>query len=293
MFLAGGSRMMKLRFGVLAVALAPLLLAAGALRWLALRGDWRAGAGVTTLFHKMLCAALGLRVRVTGECAQSGAALVVANHVSWLDIPAIASIGPIAFLAKKEVGRHWLAREIVKLQGIVFVDRRRKRDIPEVNRAIARKISRGTPVALFAEATTGDGAKLLRFRSSHFEALRGAMSDRTGYAMVQPVFIAYRSRNGLPLGRTGQPAVAWYGDMTFASHFWRILRDGPFECEIAFGEPIRFHRTSNRKEIALRTENVVRELAAGRRRDRLGGQAQPASAHAPTRGLRAAKENGF
>jgi 1-acyl-sn-glycerol-3-phosphate acyltransferase len=285
--------MMKLRFGILMIALAPLLLIGGALRYLALCADWRLEAGVTTLFHKILCAALGVRVRVAGEFAPSGAALVVANHVSWLDIPALASIRPIAFLAKKEVGRHGLAREIVKLQGIVFVDRRRKRDIPEVNRAIAQKLSSGTPVALFAEATTRDGARLSRFRSSHFEALRGAMSERTGYAMVQPVFIAYRRRNGIPLGRTGQPTVAWYGDMTFASHFWRILRDGPFECEIAFGEPIRFQSSSNRKEIALRTENIVRELAAGRRRNRLELHAGPAWVHAPARGLRAAKENGF
>jgi lyso-ornithine lipid O-acyltransferase len=286
--------MMKLRFGILVIALAPLLLIGGGLRYLGLRADWRAAAGITALFHKTLCAALGVRVRVTGEFAASGATLVVANHVSWLDIPAIGSIRPIAFLAKKEVGSHWLSREIVKLQGIVFIDRRRKRAIPEVNRAIARKLAGGTPVALFAEATTSDGNRLLHFRSSHFEALRGAIGDAAGYGMVQPLFIAYRRRNGLPLGRTGQPIVAWYGDMTFASHFWRILRDGPFECEIAFGEPIRFYKSSNRKEIALRTEIAVRQLAAGRRCNRLAGKARPEPAYAPIApALPAAKENGF
>jgi 1-acyl-sn-glycerol-3-phosphate acyltransferase len=270
--------MTKLRFGVFMAALAPLLIVGGSFRYLALRRQWRFGAGVTSVFHRLLCAALGIRVRVHGDRPNALPALIAANHVSWLDIPALGSLLPVAFLAKKEVGAHWLARELVKLQGVVFVDRQRRRCIPAVNREIARKIAAGAPLALFAEATTGDGNRLLRFRSSHFEALRETLDGGGDIALVQPVHISYVRRNGLPLGRTGQPLVAWYGDMTLIAHLWRFLRDGPFDCEIAFGEPIRFFGMSNRKEIALQAQRSVRELAASQRRNRFQAGSAPGAA---------------
>ena len=270
--------MTKLRFGVVMAALAPVLLIGAALRYLAQRMDWRFGGGATVFFHKILCAALGVRVRAHGRFPARRAALIAANHVSWLDIPVLASIQPISFLAKKEVGQHWLGRELAELQGVVFVDRQKRRAIPKVNREIARMLAGGAPLALFAEATTGDGNRLLRFRSSHFEALREAPGGAGEHALVQPVFIAYARRNGLPLGRVGQPLVAWYGDMTFPRHLWRLLCDGPFDCEVAFGEPIRFFRTSDRKEIALQAQRSVRELAAGHRRNRLQPQGMAAAA---------------
>lgn len=265
--------MTKLRFGVLMAALAPMLIVGGSFRYLALRRGWRFGGGVTSMFHKLLCAALGVRVRVYGARPDAAPALIAANHVSWLDIPVLGSLLPVAFLAKKEVGAHWLGRELVKLQGVVFVDRQRRRCIPAVNKEIARKIAGGAPLALFAEATTGDGNRLLRFRSSHFEALRETLGAGDNSALVQPVHIAYVRRNGLPLGRTGQPLVAWYGDMTFAGHLLRFLRDGPFDCEIAFGAPIRFLEMSNRKEIALQAQRSVRELATSQRVNRLRADA--------------------
>ena len=279
----GGSRagakgfVKRLRFALLMVTLAPVLLIGAGLRWLARRTNWRCDASVTVVFHKILCAALGVRVAVHGRLAGS-ATLIAANHVSWLDIPVLGSQLPLAFLAKSEVGRASLARGIAELQGVVFVDRRRSRRIPEVNRQIARTLRGGVSLVLFAEATTGDGNRMLRFRSSHFEGLRETLSSGTSRALVQPVHIAYRRRAGVPLGRVGQPLVAWYGDMTFADHLWRLLRDGPFDCEITFGEPIAFFRTSQRKEIALQAYASVRQLAADRRSAKLPGESGPVPA---------------
>ena len=252
--------MNRLRFTLLMMILAPVLLIGAALRVLARGANWRCDAGVSVLFHKILCAALGVRVAVRGRLA-GPAALIAANHVSWLDIPVLGSLLPLAFLAKSEVGQARLTRGIAELQGVVFVDRRQRRCIPEVNRQIARTLRDGVALVLFAEATTGDGNRLLRFRSSHFEALRETLDAGASRALVQPVHIAYLRRAGVPLGRVGQPLVAWYGDMTFADHLWRLLRDGPFDCEITFGEPILFFRMSGRKEIASQAHASVRQLA--------------------------------
>ena len=95
-------------------------------------------------------------MRVHGRPA-AGGRLIVANHVSWLDILTLGSVEPMTFLAKKEIGAPALGGRLARLQGIIFVDRGRRRCIPSVNAEMARAMAEGEPVVLFAEATTGDG----------------------------------------------------------------------------------------------------------------------------------------
>ena len=120
------------------------------------------GSRSSVRFQRLLCAGLGVRVRRHGELAPR-AGLIVANHVSWLDIPVLGSLAPMSFLAKKEVGDHPLGRRLVALQGAVYVDRGRRFKIPAVNADMARTLQNGSPVVLFAEATTGDGNRLSAF----------------------------------------------------------------------------------------------------------------------------------
>jgi 1-acyl-sn-glycerol-3-phosphate acyltransferase len=250
----------RLAVGVVAAAL--FLLVNGPLRRLAQWRGWRLGRRTPVSFHRLLCAALGVRVRVYGRPEAAARRLIVANHVSWLDIPVLASIEPMTFLAKTEVGAPALGGRIARLQGVIFVDRRRPRGIPRVNAQIVQAMASGEPVVLFAEATTGDGNRLLRFRSSHFEAARRAASGEHGAeAVIQPVFLDYSRLAGMPLGRRERPLVAWYGDMTFFPHFHRFLGAGGIVCDVHFGAPIQVSRETGRKTIARSTEMEVRELA--------------------------------
>jgi len=251
----------RLILGLLAAALFLLLL--GPPRAFAQSRGWRTGRGAAPWFQRLACAALGVEVKVHGRPA-GGRRLIVANHVSWLDIPLLGAIEPMTFLAKKEVGGSCLGREAALLQGVVFVDRRRKRTIPEVNTDMVRAMRAREPVLLFAEATTGDGNRLLRFRSSHFEAIRQARADGSpgsSDSVVQPVFLHYSGIAGLPLARIDRPIVAWYGDMTFLPHLWRILRAGGVICDVFYGDPIPVPASANRKALAQATEQAVRRLA--------------------------------
>jgi 1-acyl-sn-glycerol-3-phosphate acyltransferase len=137
--------------------------------------------------------------------------LIVANHVSWLDVPVLGSIEPMTFLAKSEVGAPALGGRLARLQGIILVERGRRRCIPSVNAEMARTMAAGEPVVMFAEATTGDGNRILPFRSSHFEAIRAA-ARTAGAAVIQPVFLDYSRVVGLAVGRSERPLFAWYGD---------------------------------------------------------------------------------
>ena len=111
------------------------------------------------------------------------------------------------------------------------------------------------PVLLFAEATTGDGNRLLRFRSSHFEAARqAAKSAAGGQTLVQPVYLAYSRLAGMPLLRRERPLVAWYGDMTFLPHLQRFLAAGRLRCDVYFAAPIPVAAELGRKPLAKQTE---------------------------------------
>jgi 1-acyl-sn-glycerol-3-phosphate acyltransferase len=253
---------------IVALPVVGLILLLGApFRWLAVWQGWKTGEILPVLFHRTICAALGVRICVHGRAAATRPQLVVSNHVSWLDIPILASMRPTEFLAKKEVGAGPLVRALLALQGVALVDRKRRLGIPAVNAEIAGRMRDGAPVILFAEATTSDANRILRFRSSHFEAVRQTLAPGfAGQAIVQPIFIAYSRRAGLPLGRSGRPKVAWYGDMIFFDHLWRLLAAGRIDCDIYCGAPIPFFQNSNRKEVARRTESAVRAMARARGR---------------------------
>jgi 1-acyl-sn-glycerol-3-phosphate acyltransferase len=221
------------------------------------RFDWSANAAVT--LHRLLCAILGVRVRRVGAPGP-GRRLIAANHVSWLDVLVLGATEPMAFLAKKEIGANRLTRWLVDLQGAIYLDRTRKRCIPLVNAEIVRRLLGDAPVVLFAEATTSDGARLLPFRSSHFEAARQAQ------ATVQPVYLNYRAIGGLRVTRRDLPTVAWYGDMTFLPSLCKVVACGGVNCDVRYGEVIPWEEANDRKELARKSEVALRKLKTiGRR----------------------------
>ena len=260
-FLRNGGPLIALRL-VAALAAASLVVLIGApIRRLAVSRGWRLGQGLPPLLHRLLCFGLGVRLRVHGQASDMRPQLVVPNHVSWLDIVVLGAVRPTEFLAKKEVGQSAFGRFLVGLQGAVYIDRGRRTKIPTVNAEIAKRMRAGAAVVLFAEATTNDGNRLLRFKSSHFEAPRIVLDGTLHSSIIQPIFIAYSRRGGLPLGRAERPLVAWYGDMKFFNHLWRFLLAGRVACDVYCGQPLYVHRGEHRKALARRTEQAVRALA--------------------------------
>ena len=265
-FLAKGGPLIATRLLIALAAAALIVLVGGPVRRLALWRGWRLGESLPPLLHRILCFGLGLRLRVHGEASAVRPQLVVPNHISWLDIVVLGAWRPTEFLAKREVGAGALARLLVGLQGAVYVDRGRRRKIPLVNAEMARRMRSGAALVLFAEATTNDGNRILRFKSSHFEAPRLVLDEALHSAIVQPVFIAYARRSGLPLGRAERPFIAWYGDMRFFSHLWRFLLGGPVDCDLYCGAPLLVSQAEHRKDLARRAERAVRALAERARR---------------------------
>ncbi|AOT62345.1 MULTISPECIES: lysophospholipid acyltransferase family protein [Streptomyces] len=189
---------------------------------------------LTRLWCRAVVRAFGVRVRVTGAPPPPGPLLVVANHVSWLDIPLVAAVLPGRMVAKREV-RHWpLLGPLAALGGTLFLDRDRLRALPGAVRDLARTLAAGHRVVVFPEGSTWCGRAQGAFRPAAFQAALDAG------APVQPVRITYR-----PVG----PA-AFVGDDPLTASLWRVARAGRLTAEIRLLAPVPHGAHPDRRALA-------------------------------------------
>ncbi|PPD44144.1 MAG: 1-acyl-sn-glycerol-3-phosphate acyltransferase [Methylocystis sp.] len=215
---------------------------------LARRRGWAIQHRIQSGFCRAICATIGIRVMQIGALPASGPRFVVANHVSWTDIIALASLYPMTFLAKSEVAQWPVLGFLARLQGTVFVPRGSRKDIPRVNAALCAVLDEGRDLVVFPEGTSSDGSDVLPFKPAHFEAIQGY-----GGATIAPVAIRYM-QGERPID------VGWYGDMTFLPHLWSLMKRGGVRCVVAFGDAIDL-QDKDRKQITRESEAQVRALA--------------------------------
>jgi 1-acyl-sn-glycerol-3-phosphate acyltransferase len=214
------------------------------------------------LYHRLVCALLGVRRTVIGRPASARPLLVVANHISWLDIPVIGAEAPVSFVARHEVAGWPVIGWFAKLQRSVFVNRTRRTDTARVNAEIAGRLRAGDAIVLFAEGTSSDGSRVLPFRSSILGAAREALREGAGTVWVQPLAIVYTHSHGLPLDRRLRPRIAWYGAMDLGPHLWGLLKSGRIDVTLVWGEPVGFGPGAERKAVTQGLEGAVRRAAA-------------------------------
>jgi 1-acyl-sn-glycerol-3-phosphate acyltransferase len=224
----------------------------------------RYGGLIPMYYWRYLLALIGVRVVVRGVPASGRPLLLVANHVSWIDIAIVGSRFPLSFIAKAEVGRWPVIGHLSRLQRTLYVDRERRTATAAANREMAERLASGDALVLFAEGTSSAGLRVLPFRSSLLGGVRDAIrrAGVTRSIPVQPLAICYRGYRGLPIDRWRRPRYAWYGDMELAPHAGPLLTDGVIEVELAFGEPVDYAEDTDRKRLARDLEGEVSDMLA-------------------------------
>jgi len=215
-------------------------------------------------YHRQVCRLLGIRLHVEGRIVENAPVLVVANHVSWLDIPVLSAVAPLSFVAKKEVGTWPFVSSLARLQRSVFIDRTRRTAVGHTTNEIIERLKSGDTIVLFAEGTSSDGNRVLPFKTPLFAAVKPTLANghtEVG-ACVQTLTIAYTHLHGIPLSRTRRSLVGWYGDMEMASHAWELLKAGPLDAKIHISPPVPLSDFTDRKELARYTEAVIRQSLA-------------------------------
>jgi 1-acyl-sn-glycerol-3-phosphate acyltransferase len=222
-------------------------------QWLLLTLKLPARRSFPHRYHRFIARLFGIRIRVLGA-APSKAALLLANHSSWMDIVIFSAVTPLSFVAKAEVGTWPFFGTLAKLQRTVFVTRTRRSETGQARDAIARRLGEGDVLVLFPEGTSNDGNIVLPFKSALLAAADSVLAgpDRVP---VQPVSTAYVARHGIPMGRENRPLYAWYGDMELVPHLWEALVAGPLDVVVQFHAPLP---ALDRKELAKIAWETVR-----------------------------------
>jgi lyso-ornithine lipid O-acyltransferase len=251
-------------------AIVVLTLALLPFQWLAVRFEWPLRRLIPTFYHGLVCRILGVRIMTIGGRADVAPLLIVSNHVSWLDIFVITAVAPVVFVAKREVASWPVFGLLARLQRSVFVDRERRQKTRDVNSEIARRLTDGDAVLLFAEGTSSDGNRVLTFRSALIGAARDAITEEghVERVWIQPLSIAYMAVRGLPLGRSNRSTVAWYGSASLLPHVRQLVAHGAIDVMVTWGHPVAYDRSSDRKVAARRLEECVRTMTVAALRGR-------------------------
>jgi 1-acyl-sn-glycerol-3-phosphate acyltransferase len=173
------------------------------------------------------------------------ARILVANHISWLDVVALNAIIPASFIAKDEL-RNWpVLGWLCHRAGTLFVKRNIRRDTLRINSLISGALKQGNCIALFPEGTTSDKELPSHFHSS---LLQGAIDVN---AALCPVAIRYHNKDG----ETCFDA-AFIGDMNFIQSLWKIMCSPSLHVSIMYLRPI-YTEGKNRRSLALAAHECI------------------------------------
>lgn len=174
-----------------------------------------------------------------------GQVMVVANHVSWLDIFVIDALHPCRFVAKAEIRAWPVLGWLAALAGTIFIARGERRDLRRLFEGLVDKLAAGERIAFFPEGTTAAQGQLLPFHANLFEAAIDAGVP------VQPMALRYVDQGG-----GLHPAVDFIGDMTFAQSLVAILSGPPVVARLVCAAPLAT-AGQHRRDVALAAHAAV------------------------------------
>lgn len=199
----------------------------------------RIPAGAVRWWCRTIVRAAGVRLRIIGTAAPTGGLLLVANHISWLDIPLLAAVRPARMLAKAEI-RHWpVAGPLTAGSGALFIERARLRALPDTVARIADALRGGGAVAVFPEGSTWCGRAQGHFRRAVFQAALDAGVP------VQPVGLHYRTGDG-----AASTAPAFVGSDSLLTSVWRVVSARRLVAEVEVREVIPAGSHADRRSLA-------------------------------------------
>jgi 1-acyl-sn-glycerol-3-phosphate acyltransferase len=192
---------------------------------------------------------LGIGLQVRGRPPAHGPVLLVANHISWLDILVMHAARHCRFVSKADVKRWPLIGALATGAGTLYIERESRRDAMRVVHHMAERLQAGDILAVFPEGTTSDGVDLLPF---HANLIQAAI---TAQVPAQPVALQFVD------GATGRTSLApcYVGDDTLVASLWRTVTGPAITALVTFGDP-QAAQGRDRRAWAADLRIAVREL---------------------------------
>ncbi len=202
------------------------------------RAALRASARVQSWWARSLLLGFGVEVALASPLPR-GVHLVVANHVSYLDVAVLGTCFPGRFVAKSEIAGWPILGPLARVAGTIFVVQKKRRDILRVRREIERTLAAGVSVVLFAEGGSSRGVTVERLHSALLE------SAASGGIPCLAAALTYETpRDPWAPAAT----VCWWGGMQFWPHAWRLAGMGGVRAELVVAE--RTLHAADRKSLA-------------------------------------------
>ena len=178
-------------------------------------------------WSQQLLACAGISLRVQGTPPVRGPVMLVANHISWLDIPVMHAARHCCFISKSDVQGWPLIGTLATAGGTLYIERTSRRDAMRMVRTMQEALQRNEVLAVFPEGTTGDGRAMLPF---HANLLQAAVAAD---APVVPVGLRFVDKAS---GATSF-APSYIGDETLLGSIWRTLSAPAIEAVVHYGTP--------------------------------------------------------
>ena len=227
-----------IRGGLMVLTLMPMLVAHGLWRLL------RQGSPWPRLFLGSVARIAGARVQRHGVPFRRDV-VYISNHVSWIDILAIAGQSGSAFVAKSEIKTTPVVGWLADLNQTIYVSRDDRSGVADQIDRLREALTEIWSVTIFPEGTTNDGQSLLPFKSSLLKILEPPPEA----VVVQPLMLDYSAVG---------PEIAWLGAETGKDNALRVLaRRGTFPLGVHFLEPFRPDAFPGRKAIAAESRNRI------------------------------------
>lgn len=205
-------------------------------------------------FHAIACRVLGIRVDVIGKPLFGDCTVWVGNHLSYLDIPVLGSLGPMRFVAKQDIAGWPVFGWLAGLQRTVYISRR-PRDAVAAGTRFAAALEEGGVVVLFPEGSSSDGSSVLPFRPSLLQAVLAPSGRAVG---VQAFTLRLCSIDGhQPDAAALRDLYAYHRDMSLLPHLGTFLRLRGAELQVIFHPPVDASLFPERRTLALELHRQV------------------------------------
>jgi 1-acyl-sn-glycerol-3-phosphate acyltransferase len=181
------------------------------------------------------------------------ASLIVSNHLSYLDMVLISSIIPVVFVASVEVKETPILGLFARCSGTIFIERRKITSLKSEIKQIKHYLSRGFTILIFPEGTTSRGDTVLPFKSSLFNAV----IDEN--IIIENLCIKYISIDNTLIDENNRDFIFYYGDMTFWTHFIKLLGIKKLYVEIYRAGILNSKNFSSRKELVSFSHKLITE----------------------------------
>lgn len=207
-------------------------------------GAFGLAARVISWWHQRLLRILNVEVKEFGH-RPSAPALLVANHISWLDVPVIGALVHTSFLSKYEVRQWPVLGWLAATAGTLFI-KRGSGQANSITVAIARHLNTGGLLTMFPEGTTTDGSDVRPF----FPRLFGAALSTNAH--VVPIGLRYHVNGQL------DPIAPFIGDQTLLHNLLGVLKRKHNQVRITFCDPLNV-RGMDRKGAAELARRAIRQ----------------------------------